>query len=573
MMTQFRKLSRFVLFIVIFAFAALIFFEWGMNATVSIKRRDLDKGIIARINDIPVSYTEYRRLMNEAYTQREQYRGMGEDEIKAKVWQAIVEEKLWRDIIAREEVSVTDEEVWTIIRSQPPRELLDTPELKDSTGAFDFKKYQMLLQNPQNFSWLLKYEMEIRNMLPREKVRMELMTTGWISPQEESLRFDMLTRIMSATFLYLPYDRIRDQIEVSDQILADYYQDHLADFASVEQRSFKFAHFSKEATSEDTANAQIQIDEIASLVKEGREFTEIAQDYADNSDLSVKIKTEQDVPIELLGVFKKLKDNQVSEPIRTPRGYTILKRTNRSEFLKIEVRIEVSPSTIAAIKDRIDAFIQTAQDLSFDEAARNNNLTVRSTGPLAKDQRYLPGLDNPGQLLDFGFKAKPGAVGAVQTGAGGYFVFVLDSIIPKQIPDFEAIKERVYAEYRRRQEPVRAAVYIEASLAKIPSLEALAQSDTRFMIETIRAADYAKLKTDYPPELVGALCSLVPQQTKHIVTDWGAYIIRCDALDRMPFDSTKVAAIYQDQETKVRTVYQYLFGDPKIVDHRDAFFE
>jgi hypothetical protein len=356
-------------------------------------------------------------------------------------------------------------------------------------------------------------------------------------------------------------------------MLRDYYEQHLADFEVPEQRAFRFVYFSREASSDDTANTMTQVDEIRDLLRENRDFLEIANDYADNSDIVVKVTNEKELPLDLLTAFKKLRDGQISEPIRTPRGYTIIKRLNKGELQKVELNIEVSLSTIGAIKDLIDAFTEEAAATDFETAAKNHDLVARPTGLVFKDRLYFAGLENPGQLLDFGFSAKVRTTSPPMAGVSGYFVFILDTIVPKHTPDFEASRDNIRAILLAKNQPAEALRLARTLLAKQGSLEALAQSDPRFTLERIRLSDYEQLRANYPQELVGALYSLVPQQVKAVAADAAVYIVRCDSLRIVPFDSTKVAVISQDQETKVRTVYQRLFGEPKIVDHRDAFYD
>ncbi len=568
-MVHFRKLTRLVLFVVVLAFAALIFFEWGMNATASIKRRDLDKGIIGRVNNIPIFYNEYRRLLQMAYERREQNRGKSEDEIKAGVWRALVEDKLWWDILNKEKITVTDEEVLAIIRNQPPRELLDHPEMKDDSGRFDIRKYQMLLRSPQNLPWLQQYESDIRTALPREKLKFEFMTSGWISPDEENLYLNLLTKTVAGIFLYLPYDQIFNQIPVDQEQLLTFFNEKVKDYVIPARRNFKYVYFPKEATSEDTMNAQSQIDEIYLLLKEGRHFQEIAQDYADNTDIEIK----QEIPVELIGVFNKLKKDEVSPPIKTARGYSIIKRIDRDRLQKIDINIEISPSTIVAIKEKIDAFIQTARASGFDSSAKIFNLLVRETRPLTMEQLILPGLENPSQLKNYANRARISEISPPIAGISGYFVFSLDTIIPPTRPNFEDVREQVRIDYLRSKEKTIAQQYVRTWLDKNLTLEEIAQRDKRFVMERIKSSNYEELRANYPSELIGAIYSLSPTETKTVFTEWGVYLIRCDSVRQIPLDSSKISLIYQEQDARIKNIYQQIFQEPEIIDHRDAFFD
>jgi hypothetical protein len=169
MMQKLRKKTRLVLFIALAGFAMLIFFQWGINVT-GIKTDQ--KTDIAKIDGIPISYRNYIRFVQ---THERERKGISRDEI----WAEMIDQIMWTSLLRKERIRVTDEEIWTIIRNNPPREIYESEYMKDENGEFDFNKYFELLRSPQSRQWLLQYEYSLREQLPKEKLRSLIATMTW----------------------------------------------------------------------------------------------------------------------------------------------------------------------------------------------------------------------------------------------------------------------------------------------------------------------------------------------------------------------------------------------------------
>jgi hypothetical protein len=246
LMQKLRKYIKYILLIALISFAALIFFNWGAN--IQGQRRDGTTDI-AVINGEEISYRQYLSYKQEKL---KTIRGITDDEI----WNLMIEEFIWQHLIIKERLGVTDEELWAIIRSNPPREIMEADIMKNEQGEFDYEKYLDLLRSPQSRSWLYEYETNLRRQVPREKLRSLLTTFGWVAPFEDSLYIARQTTFFDLRILSIPIFAVRGMVSISEAEARAYYEEHSAEYETPKQTILKYVFFVREASSDDSLEAR-----------------------------------------------------------------------------------------------------------------------------------------------------------------------------------------------------------------------------------------------------------------------------------------------------------------------------
>lgn len=569
MMQNFRRNTRIILFIVLVAFALLIFFEWGLDVTGITQREEVD---IAKIDGIPVSYTDYIRF---AQNKERETKGITREEI----WNLMVEEVIWNNLIKKENIKVVDEEIVAIIKSNPPREIYESEYMKDSDGKFDYNKYLELLKSPQSRQWLLEYEFNLRKQLPKEKLRSLIYTMAWSSPFEDSIRLSSYSVLYDLSFISLPLFRLRGKATVADEELKEYYNKHIKDFTNPETKVLKYVFFEKIPSVGDSNDAKEKLEDLILRIKEGEDFLTVAREVSDDTLIEKKFKDEKELLPYEADVYKKLKDGEISNIILTSRGYEVIKRAAKGILYSAKVKIDVSQTTLGELNDRIESFKNSVKELGFEEATKEYNLAVHKTLPLNPEKINFPVRNQEGLAKEVK-KLKPKTIIGPFTSFGGYYLFVLDSIIPEKVLSLNNDNEKAIIRSRYEREKLKTVLrdYLNNIFIQLQAgttLEKIAESDTTLFFQTnLNNLTLIDIESRYGPEFTGVIAALEKGQvSKPLVTEWAGYIIRCDNKTIMPFDTSLVKYIQYARQLRFQNLSTAIFTPKQFIDNRDKFFE
>ena len=239
MMRALRKKMAIFLWVMVGAFVAFIFLQWGMDIT---RRRSphASLGTVARVNGEPIGYDYYRAFLNQY--RRGELERLGVDRLDETEENAIEErafDQLIRDVILSQEirrrrVTVTDEEVLAFIRSNPPAQLLEDTTLF-TDGKFDRDKYLVAVSDPRNLSWLKAYEREIRASLPSQKLQMDLLSMVRLTDGELRRTYDRQNQRVRVRYLFFNPEDHRKDISLTTEDLRAYYETNRDDFRQPEK--------------------------------------------------------------------------------------------------------------------------------------------------------------------------------------------------------------------------------------------------------------------------------------------------------------------------------------------------
>ncbi len=570
MMQNFRRNTRIVLFIVVAAFALLIFFQWGLDITGISGQQEVN---IAVVDGIPVSYADYLRFIQEKEKEK---RGIAREEI----WQLMLDEVMWNNLIKKENIQVVDDEIWAIIKSNPPRAIYDSEYMKDSAGNFDYNKYLNLLRAPQSRQWLLEYEFNLRKELPREKLRSLIFTMAWSSAFEDSMIIARYSNQYDFSFLSLPLFRLKGNSEILPADLKDYYKANIKEFTYPESKVLKYVFFEKVPSKEDTTEARERLEDFLQRMKEGEDFLTVAQEVSDDTLIEKKFKNENELLPYELDVYKRLKDGGISNIILSSKGFEIIKRVNKGTIYKVQANIEVSSSTLSEISDRIESFKSSVKEMAFEEVANEFGLTVRKTYPLSTERMNFPIRNQEAFARVLGRKINPQEIIGPFSSFGGYYLFMLDSVIPSKVLSLNNENDRniIKSKYERERLKILLKEHLDGVFTQLQSgtmFQQMAEKDTLLFFQTnIQDISLIEVENRYGQEFAGVLAGLEPKQVSSpLITDWAGYIIRCDGKKVVPPDSSMMRYIQYARQIRLQNLSQSIFTPKKIIDNRDKFFE
>ncbi|HEX7320296.1 MAG TPA: peptidyl-prolyl cis-trans isomerase [bacterium] len=565
MMQTFRKNMRLILFVALASFALLIFFQWGLDIT-GIKTAPETNIVV--VDGSPISYNDYTRyVQGKENTQK----GITRDEI----WTMLLDDIMWNKLIQKERAFITDEEVWAIIKNNPPRQIYESEYLRNEKGEFDYNKYIALLRAPESQIWLQEYEMNIRRELPREKIRSLVSTMGWVSPFEDSMAAVKQTTTCAFSMVSMPIFKLRVRVKTDSAEVVTYYNEHSDEFTTPESKIVKYVFFERVPSNGDTNDARAQMDDFLFRMNEGENFDSVAREVSDDTIVEISFNNTGELPGHLAGPYQELKDGQTSGIIAGPAGFEVIQRVKKGLLRQAKSMIRVSPSTIGDIYDRIEAFKEAVKANGFENAAEEYGLEVHKSYPLNPAKVTFP-IRDPEELSKFLSKNDLRQIAGPMNSMAGYYLFMQDSVIPAKTLDLNQNFLVVKARYEREKLKSELAQYMDRTYALLsPSrtLDQVAAEDTVLLFQK-DVKNVFQIQREYGVEFAGTVAALEPNQTsKPLITDWAGYIIRCDARTAVPFDSSMAGYLQMARQMRLQVLSQSIFTPKKIVDNRDKFFE
>ncbi|MFZ1688573.1 MAG: peptidylprolyl isomerase [Flavobacteriales bacterium] len=216
-----------------------------------------------------------------------------------------------------------------------------------------------------------------------------------------------------------------------------------------------------------------------------------------------------------------------------------------------------------------------ADSAAFHKAAKDLGVEVRNVAELRPDMRYVPGLQEPYQLITWANNAEVGNVSNVLTIGDNHVVAILTGIKKEGAPELEDVREKFTVEATKQK---KAAAWMKNMEGKT-DLSALG---TELGLSATTATDLLLNASAIPGgysenELIGTIFSLQDGSTsKPLKGDQGVYVVQMTTNLPAP-EATDVSAekasIKQRTEGRVEgTMFNALKEAAGVKDERGKFF-
>ncbi|MDI6739096.1 MAG: peptidylprolyl isomerase [Candidatus Edwardsbacteria bacterium] len=574
-MKQMRSQMKLVMWIVAVSFVVGFgFLITGTGGSLGGKQSKLAQGIAGEVNGQVITVTQYRQALNEAIKADRAKQGAEPNEaaireLGDKTWQQLVSQALLQQIYRRLGIKVYDDEVVSIIRNSPPQDLM-TDERLFTNGKFDISKYQAVVSNPQNLAWLMEYEKQIRDALPRQKLQMQVLSGVRVTDGEVNAYFLERNEKVRAQFIAVELGRLFDpRAEIPAPAIAAYYKAHQKDFKAPERVKLSYVLIPKLATAGDSAAARQKIDEISKeLQSPGVKFEELAQTYSDDPGSAGKggelgwFTNQQMVPEFEKAAFS-LRPGQTSAPFASQFGWHIV----RVDSVKVEkgkkmvkaahilVSSKAGEETMSGLRTKAESFCEAARKDGLDKAAAEFNLQVIPTNYFQQGS-YIPGLGVFPELMSFAFEEKTGSISPALENEQALVVALVadrkkEGIQP--LADVESRIKMLVARETAKEQARETAAQIGAEIAGGKTLEQAAR-DNNLAVDTTGAISRASFvpKVGSQNEFFGAAFSLAPGAvSRPVATDQGAYVVK--VIQKIPADQSQFA---KERESIMQQLYQ-----------------
>lgn len=465
MLKQMREKTKTILWIVVVAFVISIFAVWGMNLrTPEVNQQEPD--VVGRVDGEIVRRQMYATTFNELLEQVRMQKGenyrMSESEnrmLADQAWERTVQKILVAKEIQRRGIVVTDNELVTFLRRNPPP-LVQQAFVSDE-GQFDYQAYLAALADPSR-DWT-RLEQWARNQIPEMKLQNALSAQVHVPEYAVLQRFEKETVQVTATYVTIPFVEADTLFEPSDNDVTELYETVKDEFMEFEKRRISLIQIDKTPTMADELDVRERLLEIRNEILAGDSFAVAAKNYSDDymsadngGDLGFIARGVM-VP-EFDAAAFELETGEISEPVRTEYGYHLIMVENRKaedeeEQIKVRhilMKVDLGYDTIDSLRTALDALKESILKDGFERAAETAGFEVKNPPPFARgsfiqDLGYKPG------IITFAFNHRPGAISStIETETSVYIVKIIEAI-PERHKPIEDIRDQLVERIRKER--------------------------------------------------------------------------------------------------------------------------
>ncbi len=490
-----RSKAKFIYWIIAASFILFIFLAWGADFQGRRQGGGGSGGLVGEVNGAPITAQEWDQALQNYMArmrQQNQDQALTPNQRAAageQLWQGLVRDRLEIAEIKRLGLSVSDEEILNVLRTDPPQELL--MQFRDESGQPNMQAYLAELNNPsRDWSGVEAY---LRESLPRQKLQQMIASRAVVSDAEVRdawLRQQgrAVAEWMGALTADLPAGP-----EPTEAEIASLYQETRGRYDRPARARLTFVTWPKQPSEGDKAEVrQLALDVKREIEAGESTFAEAAAIYsADPSkdrggDLGTFDRNQMVAPFTAAAFA--LAPGQISDPVETPFGYHLIEvleqeRENgvvtRVHARHVLFKVEAGDGTLSALADQVEQFLARARDEGFDKAVAAGGLKAQTPAPVSAEQD-IPGLPGSVSGTQFAFQAKPGQVSGLLENDDNYFAVRCDQLLPAGPAPLDEVRSQVAAEARQRRLREAAAQKLAPAVAAVRAGASLADAASRF---------------------------------------------------------------------------------------------
>ena len=524
-MRKLRKHMSLFLWFAVIIFVLFIFFDFGSNIRTK-SRGMVSQGLIGKVNGQPLSYQEFEKNLTAAINKERENRGVEElnpiiqKHISDEIFNQMVMKKVVEELIKKRKIMTTEKEITLLMQNSPPSEILQDSSFWNGKN-FNYEKYYKVLSDPRNAKWVNEYKNAIKTFIPQAKLKAEAFATERVTRMEAYLyAYENIGKVQYEYYDY-PAKRFVPK-SVSNQEIEGYYNIHKEEFRVPQKTYTSYTTFPVKPMPEDENIVKENAESIVKEAKKGTPFSELAKEFSEDKKSKenggeVGWVTRNQIQKSMVKKVFSLKKGEISEPLRGTDGYYIFKVEGKKRG-KIKIRfifLSVSPSmdTYLSVKTKAMGFIKDYEKVGS-EAVKNYGITLKS---ISIKKGELPPFS-----LDYGqfFRnPKKGNISPPLVGEDGFYIFIIDSIVPSYIPSLKQIMPQV-------KEKALLSKGLETAYNIAKKEREWIKKGRKKSIRGIYRKTGLKKLVDLPPEIEGVILSLKKGKlSPPIKVDNSVYII------------------------------------------------
>src|SRR5690625_1530905 len=254
MMNKLRENTGVVLWILVIAFGVI----WVLQDSGGLDHVGMGGGAnVATVNGDAISIEEYNRAIDGQVQAFQQQTGesmppqMLERE-RERVFDALVDDRLAEQEMNRLGITVTDDEVYELIRGENPHPLI-LSYFGDGQGNINEALLESFISNPEARQDWIQIEDFLRQERRREKLQLLVMSSVRVSEPDVRAEYDRQNRRASARWVAVRYADIpADEVELTDRDVRRFYDQNRSDYRRERTYTLDYVMLSKSPAEEDS---------------------------------------------------------------------------------------------------------------------------------------------------------------------------------------------------------------------------------------------------------------------------------------------------------------------------------
>lgn len=549
-MKKLRESAKIMLIILVISFVGLIVFEWGMDVT----GLSTQSNVMGEVNGQKIMADQYyQNIRNQVDLRRNQGGEISDQEmeiIENQIWDGMVQEILMGEEIVRRGITVSDSEVVSTIRNNPP-ELLRSNETFLTDGQFDMVKYQQALYDPRN-DWL-PIEQYVRSVLPIQKLQNQISAAIIITP--EQLRWEYVKKNEKVNVKYIffnPNDYLSADITIEESEIEAYYNENQDKYKDVEKRKIDYALIPIVPTEYDSQAVQSDAQDLLRRISDGADFASLAETYSEGpsapngGDLGFFGKGTMAKPFEDASFAANV--GEVVGPVTTQFGLHLIKVEDKKfedgeekvSARHILLKYEPSNQTRGDLQTKATLLAMDAIELGYEEAMSMDTTITSTTSQFFTAGGFIPGIGFSKDVSQYVFSAEVGDVKEEPFETDqGFLVAKVSEIQNERIKPIEEVQSsirNILQTEKRKEMSRKLAEEIRAKIITSDDFERVAAEDSlEIKTPTAFTRDETVPAVGKDPHFAGTAFSLMANEISlPVETLRGYYLIKL--LSKMPVE-------------------------------------
>lgn len=598
MMQAFRNAAKPVVYLITITFMIWMLVDLsGISGSAGMFSRTS----VGSVNGQSIDTRSYEQAVQDATTQRQQQTGRSltleeTQALRDEVWQSFVQSTVMRDEIARRHITVTSDEVASLIMAVPPPQLQQAPDFQ-TNGQFDPTKYQRWLQSAVGQQYVPALEAQYRDEILRAKLLRNVTADIFLSEAALWERYRDQNETVSIALTPLVPDRVipDSAVKVSDDEITAYYRANPKEFDRPATAYLSYIGVPRSLDASDSAAALEHAREVrAELVKDTSWADVASRESADGGSANAggnlgTFARGAMVPSFDAAAFS-LPIGTISEPISSEHGYHIIQVLSRTDDSVTARHILIPIELAGAHRDLVDAQADSLEQLgadrldpaALDTAARALKLPIGQSAPIQQGTRAVVGPYLVGDAGVWAFQGQVGETSPVVETEDFYYVFRLDSLQKSGVPPLTEIRAAVAHAVTDSKKEALALEKANQFVSRVKAGETMVEASRAMGLEHREFPAFARIQPPLPnPKLIGTAFGLpVGALSQPIVTKEGIYVIRVlthtpadSATFRRDLDQMQSREVRAARDERVRFFLQALNESAKVKDDRAKLFK
>jgi parvulin-like peptidyl-prolyl isomerase len=285
---------------------------------------------IGSVNGENITYQEFQNALDQQIENQKRQTGKEPDEaqveqIREQVWDAVITQKIFTQLIEKYEINVSDQEIKDVILGENPPDFLKQNFI-DSLGNFNKQLYEQAIFDPQNKQALIQAEELVRQSRLTQKLQSMILASVVVGEDEVKRKFIDQNTNIEADYTLVDINLVKDaDIKVTDEDIKAYYDKNINTYKIPPQRKLKFVLFRNAPSAEDTQMVYKNLVNVKNtLSSDTMGFVQLVGIYSEMpySKDTVSVST---LTPEVTSALNKANVNDVVGPFLTPQGYTLFR--------------------------------------------------------------------------------------------------------------------------------------------------------------------------------------------------------------------------------------------------------